>query len=123
MNSKHDVMSDKIRRDIEVLAEFIEIYCAENHGTAVRMEISGTGHVAEFLAGRKPALCRECGKLFLHGASKRIICPYDPKPRCKKCKTRCYLAGYREKIREVMRFSGMHLIKRGRIDLLKKYFF
>ena len=46
----------------------------------------------------------------------------DPKPMCKKCETQCYHGEYRAKIREVMKFSGMHLIKHGRVDMLYHYF-
>jgi hypothetical protein len=40
---------------------------------------------------------------------------------CKKCHTQCYNRNYREKVREVMRFSGPYLIKRGRLDLIYHY--
>lgn len=35
----------------------------------------------------------------------------------------CYRGTCRDKIKEVMRFSGRHLIKKGRVDLLGKFFF
>jgi hypothetical protein len=51
----------------------------------------------------------------------RIKCPHDPKPMCKKCVTQCYHGEYKTKIREVMKFSGMYLVKHGRLDLLYHY--
>lgn len=123
MKHLNDTTDDAISRDIEVLADFMEIYCQGNHAGAGKHAIAGSGTLSRYLSGRSPLLCDECGKLLLHGAAKRLLCPYDPKPRCKKCETHCYAPGYRERIREVMRYSGMQLIKRGRIDLLKKYFF
>ena len=42
---------------------------------------------------------------------------------CKHCHVHCYRPGHREKVREIMRFSGRHLILRGRLDLLWHYFF
>jgi hypothetical protein len=49
-------------------------------------------------------------------------CPYDPKPRCRDCATHCYSRKYRERVREVMRFSSMYFVKRGRLDWLVRYF-
>jgi hypothetical protein len=42
---------------------------------------------------------------------------------CKHCKIHCYRPDYREKVREIMRYSGKALIKRGRLDLVWHYLF
>jgi hypothetical protein len=47
----------------------------------------------------------------------------EPKPTCKKCEIHCYLPEQRGKIKEIMRHSGMALIKRGRFDLIFHYWF
>ncbi|MBN1533611.1 MAG: nitrous oxide-stimulated promoter family protein [Spirochaetes bacterium] len=112
-----------IARDIRVLAQFISLFCRENHGEAPRSALRADGILKKYLAGKAPELCIECRRLLLHGAVKRALCPHDPKPRCKKCPDHCYAPGYRERIRGVMRFSGMHLIRRGRLDLLRKLLF
>jgi len=114
------VINDAISRDIEVLVEFIKIYCSGRHGNAEKNRIAARGPVGRCLEAHDLTLCRECGRLLLHAVSKRLICPYDPKPSCKKCLTHCYAPGYREKIREVMRFSGMRLIRKGGLGLIKK---
>ena len=111
-----------IKKDVGVLADFISIYCGENHGDRERRALKLRGKLADYIDS-EVVLCEECGKLLLHAASKRIICPFDPKPQCKHCETHCYAPGYREKIRQVMKFSGMYLIKKGRVRMLKKYFF
>jgi hypothetical protein len=59
--------------------------------------------------------------LLEHGIAKLSLCPYYPRPSCRKCETHCYAPGYREKVRQVMRFSGTYLIKHGRLDLLLHY--
>lgn len=93
-----------IKRERTVLERFIEVYCRRNHGT------NGTGP------------CNEC-RDFLAYAQKRLEkCPYDPKPKCKDCPTHCYRPEYRDRIRAVMRFSGIHFVKRGRLDWLLRYF-
>ena len=108
-------------RDIEVLAEFINIYCGDYHNDREKEEVRAGGEVGQYVNPLKVRLCDDCKKLLLHAASKRIVCPYHPKPACKKCPTHCYAPGYREKIREVMRYSGKRLIKKGRLDLVWKY--
>ncbi|MFQ6032546.1 MAG: nitrous oxide-stimulated promoter family protein [Candidatus Zixiibacteriota bacterium] len=125
MQERYDKADEvkKIQRDVNVLVRFIGIFCAKNHSSDVRSRIQASGRVGEFLKDISIKLCPDCTKLLFHGVGKRIVCPYDPKPRCKKCPTYCFRDGYRERIKEVMRFSGVYLIKRGRLDLAMKYFF
>lgn len=91
-------------RDQQILIRFVKVYCHKKHGT-------GRGE-----------LCDDCRDLLAYAKHKRDICPLDPKPKCKDCPVHCYGKEYREKIREVMRFSGMYHVKRGRVDWLVKYF-
>lgn len=124
MAKLYDRIDGKIGKDLRVLADFVEIYCRENHREVPRGPLAASdASLRAALESRDPALCAECRKLLLHGIAKRIQCPYDPKPACKKCLTPCHVAGYREKIRRVMRFSGLYVIKRGRLDMVFHYFF
>ena len=108
-----DRLDDKKSKDLRVLRDFVAIFCRENH----RTESKNTFSV------RDARLHQALGELLSHGMAKLLQCPYDPKPMCKKCETHCYAPGYRERIREVMRFSGRHLIKHGRLDLMLHYLF
>lgn len=121
--NKHPKVYTKIKKDVRVLTRFIEIFCRNNHADSYRSIVQVKGKGAEYLKNLPIELCSDCRRLLLHGIGKRIICPYDPKPRCKKCPTYCYMNVYKDKIKEVMRFSGAHLIKRGRLDLVLKYLF
>ncbi len=112
----------RVLHDVEVLREFIVIFCGHHHTGAPRETVSASG-LAGRCIGHDTALCAECAALLKYAASKRITCPYDPKPSCKKCVTHCYRPDYRQRIREVMRFSGIRLIKKGKLGLLKKYLF
>jgi len=91
-------------KEYAVLEKFVQVYCRAHHG------------------GNGGAPCRECSELLAYARKKLERCPYDPKPKCKDCETHCYKPDYRQKIREVMRYSGMHFIKRGRVDWLIRYF-
>ncbi|MCP4709781.1 MAG: nitrous oxide-stimulated promoter family protein [Planctomycetes bacterium] len=88
----------------EIITRFIEVYCRKQHG------------------GKHRSLCVSCQDLLDYAMKRLEKCPYDPKPKCKHCQTHCYRGDYRDKIREVMRFSGIHYVKRGRLDWLIKYF-
>lgn len=120
-----DKLRDKeILKEIKVLGNFVEIYCRNNH-SIVEVEKSPFRfwRIEDEVFKKKLILCKECTRLLAHGIGKRLQCPYDPKPMCKKCPTHCYKPFYREKMREVMRFSGTYLIKHGRVDLLFHYYF
>ena len=111
---------EKMRKDSQMVARMVEIYCRGNHDGRERVPYAPAGKVADLVDGAEVSLCGECAKLLSYSLSMRAICPYDPKPTCRKCPTHCYRAGHRERIREVMRFSGWWLVRHGRIDLLRK---
>jgi hypothetical protein len=77
----------------------------------------------ERLHGRPLRLCRACARLAAHAFMKRLYCPYEPKPSCKKCPTHCYAPAYRAQIREVMRCSGRRLVLTGRPHYLWRPWF
>ncbi len=116
-----DTVNEKAAKDIGILADLIELYCREHHEGSV--EAVAGAKIGEALGERNVRLCDDCRKLLMYAGSMRLICPYEPKPSCKKCETHCYKPEYREKIRKVMRFSGMYLIRHGKLGLIKKYLF
>jgi len=117
-------LDHKKDKDIRVLGNFISIFCREKHrGQARSIFPIKDARLRHSLGNKDLVLCRDCGKLLSHGIAKLLICPYDPKPMCKKCETHCYAQGYREKIRKIMRFSSLYLIKHGRLDLMVHYLF
>ena len=119
-----DRLNAKKEKDIRVLAEFTSIFCRENHQGEEKSRFPiRDERLHSVLNGGQTVLCPDCQKLLNHGIAKLLQCPYDPKPMCKKCQTHCYAPGYREKMREVMRFSGLYLVRHGRLDLMFHYFF
>ncbi|MEI8195580.1 MAG: nitrous oxide-stimulated promoter family protein [Phycisphaerae bacterium] len=110
-----------LRRDLRTLTVFIEIYCRAHHENRQPFELKGF-NIKE-LAGHACLLCPDCSKLLAHALVKRTHCPQDPKPMCKHCPNHCYQTGYREKIRDVMRFSGKRLLLSGRLDYLLHLYF
>ncbi len=91
-------------KERKILRRFIEVYCHKHCG-------SGRGE-----------LCTDCADLWDYASDRLAQCPFDPKPKCKECSVHCYAPEYRKRIQEVMKFSGIHFVKRGRVDWLVKYF-
>ena len=112
-------LSRKEKADIRVLVRFIALFCRKKHDGEKEPFAIEAALLKDVV--RPVELCPDCAKLLKYGLSMRLRCPHVPKPQCKKCNAPCYREEYREKIREVMRFSGMLLIKRGRLDLLYHY--
>ncbi len=119
-----DRLNTNKEKDLKVLGDFISIFCREKHsGENKDIFPVKDDRLRQALGDKELILCPDCARLLNHGTAKLLLCPYDPKPMCKKCKTHCYAPGYRERIREVMRFSGLYLVKHGRVDLMIHYFF
>ncbi len=119
-----DRLDHKKNKDIRVLSDFVAIFCRENHPAEAKEVFPiKDARLHQALGTKELVLCHDCGKLLSHGIAKLLLCPYDPKPMCKKCETHCYAPGYRERVREVMKFSGRYLIKHGRLDLMIHYLF
>jgi hypothetical protein len=78
----------RIKREEKTVAAMIEIYCRDKHGA-------------------KDALCAECDELNGYAMARLAKCPFqENKTTCGKCRVHCYKPEMREKIKEVMRYSG-----------------
>lgn len=112
----------KLRRDLKVVAKFIDVYCRHRHNADDKAPAQLRNIDVEALYGRPLHLCPSCRKLFVHAFVKRVACPLHPKPACKKCPTHCYAPEYRAQIRKVMKYSGRRLVLCGRLDYLYHLF-
>ena len=85
-------VQNKREQEKEIVALMIRIYCKKKHGT-------------------KTGLCTECQALHEYAMLRADKCPFmETKTFCSNCKVHCYKKDMREKIREVMRFSGPRMI-------------
>jgi len=108
-------------KDVEILAEFIELFCHAHHDR----KVVGEKALSEVLCAadhKHGTLCLDCAALLEHGIKKRAVCPLEPKPTCRNCHIHCYTPEYRQRIREIMAYSGRKFILRGRLDYLWHYF-
>lgn len=113
-------LTRKEKKDLQVLALFTAVYCRAHQHEAMA-ELKNLPSQLQRL--QRYRYCRECLDFLHYAIERRLHCPLDDKPSCKHCSIHCYRPGHREKVREIMRFSGQRLIRRGRLDLLWHYLF
>jgi hypothetical protein len=82
---------DRTNREIRTVSAMIRIYCSSVH--------------------RQKGLCAECSELMKYAETRTRKCQFGAeKPACKDCPVHCYSRPMREKIKEIMRFSGPRMI-------------
>ena len=78
--------------DTSTVTTMIKIYCKGKHGSE--------------------ELCDECNELARYAEQRVKNCKFgEKKPVCAKCTIHCYKPEMREKIKDVMRYSGPGMIK------------
>lgn len=88
---KEQVMSKRMREK-QTVSLMIRLYCKKKHGM-------------------KNTLCPECEVLLQYAMLRTEKCPFmETKTFCSNCRVHCYKPEMREKIREVMRFSGPRML-------------
>jgi hypothetical protein len=110
-------MQGKRLKDLKVLMDFLEIYCQERHKSKDHSIWKNTELETSI------ELCKECKATMDYSAKRLKYCPLSPKPACKKCEIHCYEPEQRKKIQEIMRYSGIRLIKKGKLGYVFHYFF
>ena len=84
-------IQSKREREKETVSLMIAIYCRKKHGGKT--------------------LCPDCAALDSYARKRSDKCPFmETKTFCSNCKVHCYKPDMREKIREVMRFSGPRML-------------
>lgn len=85
-------VKEKRRREEALLSEMISLYCRKRHGS-------------------RGELCGECRELAAYAYERIEKCPFtQTKTFCSACPVHCYRRQMREKIKEVMRFSGPRML-------------
>jgi hypothetical protein len=87
MKQRHPRMT----RESRTIQAMIEIYCRAHHGDH----------------GTRSGLCSECGELLYYAELRLDKCPFqEHKTTCTNCPVHCYKPSVREKVKEIMRYSG-----------------
>jgi len=84
----------RLARELTTVRKMLLLFCRHKHS-------SGTD------------LCNQCSALETYAAKRLANCPFgQQKPTCGSCKVHCYRPGMKDRIQEVMRFSGPRMIYR-----------
>lgn len=85
----------RLNREDRTVAAMIELYCQQNHHSA------------------PGELCAECAELRAYTRARLKRCPFQgDKPTCANCAVHCYRPDMRERVRQVMRYSGPRMLLR-----------
>lgn len=84
-----------------LVSQMIRYYCRKKHHT-------------------KQGLCDQCAQLDTYARNRSEHCPFmENKTFCSNCKVHCYKPEMREKIRQVMRFSGPRMLLKHPIMVIR----
>ena len=83
---------DKREREKRVVTLMIKLYCRKHHAS-------------------QGVLCPQCQELKDYASLRSERCPMmETKTFCSNCQVHCYRQDMRERIREVMRYSGPRML-------------
>ena len=102
--------NSKLEREKRIVVEMIALYCRANcdHANGAEPCVRVRGGAVECVID---TLCPSCAELARYACERSDRCPYqETKTFCVNCSTHCYRPEMRERIREVMRFSGPRMI-------------
>ncbi len=118
-----DGLDCKKENDLKVFRHSISIFCREKHPGQTKGVFPVKDERLRYVLGdRELVLCADCTRPLDHGKAKLLLCLHGPRPTCKKCETHCCASGYRERMREAVRFSVQYVLRHGRLDLMIHYF-
>lgn len=96
MSQQLNKVEQKRQKEQRVVEEMVRLYCRKNHAEYDRK------------AGR---MCPACQELSDYAQMRSERCPFmEHKTFCANCKVHCYQPEMRERIRQVMRFSGPRML-------------
>jgi len=84
--------SKSLKNEKITIKAMIELYCRYKHNT-------------------NESLCSECESLLNYSIKRIDLCTFGVnKPACSSCTIHCYNQDFRNKVKEVMRFSGPKML-------------
>ena len=95
-------MKNEREIEAETAGKMIEIYCRGHHQA-------------------RESLCDECRELLEYARKRLEKCPHETKPKCSDCKIHCYEINRRNRIKEVMKYSGPRMLMKHPILAVKHF--
>ena len=100
----------KYTQEVTTLTTFISHYCIDKHTDVPTQSRSITlKYTGERANPLEAPLCDECAEILQYGISRLQGCPFDDKPKCRKCPNPCYERPMWKKLAKIMRYSGMKM--------------
>ena len=88
---KADIQS-KREYEKKVVSQMVELYCRKKHHS-------------------NDGLCEECREVLTYAQERSDNCPFmETKTFCSNCQVHCYKPEMRDKMREIMRYSGPRML-------------
>ncbi|MBF0328933.1 MAG: nitrous oxide-stimulated promoter family protein [Nitrospirae bacterium] len=104
METTCKIKHPRMIREAKTIEAMINLYCRDLHCT-------------------NKSLCIDCRDLLEYALARLDKCPFqEKKSTCGKCLIHCYKPKLREKIQEVMRYSGPRMIRKHPIMALYHLF-
>ncbi|MFA5405306.1 MAG: nitrous oxide-stimulated promoter family protein [Ignavibacteria bacterium] len=93
MENKENIPeSNRIRLERKTIEKMIYLFCRNKHNS-------------------NGILCDDCNQLNDYASLRLLNCPFkEEKPVCSDCTIHCYKPDMRERVKEVMRYSGPKMI-------------
>ena len=120
--AKNIDLARKRAEEAEMVSQMIALWCRAHHDAALTSEDAVADDLANTvcLGHRDIRLCSDCAELRDYAIARIKHCPHmDTKTFCSACPTHCYKPEMRERIREVMRWSGPRMLRYRPIPAIK----
>ena len=96
----------RVEREKRVIKLMIELYCHKKP------------------QHKSHGLCDECQELLTYAHKRLSFCKFgDEKTTCQKCPIHCYKKDMKQKVKDVMRFSGPRVLIYSPIEFFRHMFY
>ncbi|MEA3331324.1 MAG: nitrous oxide-stimulated promoter family protein [Campylobacterota bacterium] len=101
---------EKYTQELTILTSFVSQYCEDKHSDLPRKGRSITlKYAGERAEPLEALLCNECAETLDYGIARLQGCPFDDKPKCRKCPNPCYERPMWKKVAKIMCHGGIKM--------------
>jgi len=117
---------EKLEQEANTLKLMFETYCRLNHHPnryVFKETIDYKMFQKDIVFEKEFELCDECREILRYSLNRLQTCSFEEKPKCRKCKIKCYDKNHWKKVSQIMRYSGIKLgfikLKNNMFNILK----
>ncbi|MEO3947595.1 nitrous oxide-stimulated promoter family protein [Gorillibacterium sp. CAU 1737] len=104
--------TSRIKREKQIVGQMIGLYCRGHHLKRAQKEEKA----------EPSSLCLECEELLAYAHLRLDRCKFgEEKTFCERCSVHCYKKDMRERIKQVMRYSGPRMLLYHPVMTLRHY--